>query len=59
MTKLSGIAKQALADYSDMELAVLVSDKRMKDYKTALSNRNVRLMGFHWHIWLESCCRIV
>ncbi len=44
MTKLSNIAKQALADYSDMELAVLVSDKRMKDYKVALSNRNVPLM---------------
>ncbi|WP_172891542.1 glutamate synthase-related protein [Cohaesibacter sp. ES.047] len=44
MTKLSGIARQAIADYSDMELAVMVSDKRMKDYKTALSNRNVRLM---------------
>ena len=44
MTKLSGIARKALEDYSDLELAVLVSDKRMKDYKTALSNRNVRLM---------------
>lgn len=44
MSKLSGIARQALSGYSDMELAVLVSDKRMRDYKTALSNRNVRLM---------------
>ncbi|WP_321338334.1 glutamate synthase-related protein [Breoghania sp.] len=44
MTKLAGIARQALSRYSDMELAVLVSDKRMRDYKTALSNRNVRLM---------------
>ena len=44
MTKLAAIARQALADYSDMEIAVMVSDKRMKDYKTALSNRNVRLM---------------
>ena len=44
MTKLAGIARQALAGYSDMEIAVMVSDKRMKDYKTALSNRNVRLM---------------
>ena len=44
MTKLAAIARQALSGYSDMELAVMVSDKRMKDYKTALSNRNVRLM---------------
>ena len=44
MTRLSALARQALADYSEMELAVMVSDKRMKDYKTALSNRNVRLM---------------
>jgi glutamate synthase (NADPH/NADH) large chain len=44
MSKLSGIARQALANYSDEQLAVMVSDKRMKDYKTALSNRNVRLM---------------
>ncbi|MEM9206345.1 MAG: glutamate synthase-related protein [Pseudomonadota bacterium] len=44
MQKLSATAKKALEKHSDMEIAVLVSDKRMKDYKTALSNRNVRLM---------------
>ncbi len=44
MTKLAALARQALSNYSEMELAVMVSDKRMKDYKTALSNRNVRLM---------------
>ncbi|WP_373236488.1 glutamate synthase-related protein [Cohaesibacter celericrescens] len=44
MTKLSAIAREALSGYSDMEIAVMVSDKRMRDYKTALSNRNVRLM---------------
>ena len=33
-----------MTTYSDMEIAVMVSDKRMRDYKTALSNRNVRLM---------------
>ncbi len=43
-SKLSGLARQALSGYAEMELAVLVSDKRMRDYKTALSNRNVRLM---------------
>ncbi|MCV6576918.1 MAG: glutamate synthase-related protein [Cohaesibacter sp.] len=44
MVKLAAIARTALATYSDEQLAVMVSDKRMRDYKTALSNRNVRLM---------------
>jgi glutamate synthase (NADPH/NADH) large chain len=44
MVKLAAIARNALANYSDEQLAVMVSDKRMRDYKTALSNRNVRLM---------------
>ncbi len=44
MTKLAAIGRQALSGYSETEIAVMVSDKRMKDYKTALSNRNVRLM---------------
>ncbi|HAT87690.1 MAG TPA: hypothetical protein DCS30_18150 [Rhizobiales bacterium] len=44
MVKLAAIARNALANYNDEQLAVMVSDKRMRDYKTALSNRNVRLM---------------
>ncbi|WP_068315410.1 glutamate synthase-related protein [Polycladidibacter hongkongensis] len=42
--KLAGHARKALESFGDEELAVMISDKRMKDYKTALSNRNVRLM---------------
>ena len=42
--KLAAFARKALDHYDDHQLAVMVSDKRMKDYKTALSNRNVRLM---------------
>lgn len=44
MQKLAAYARQAIALYSDEELAIMVSDKRMHDYKAALSARNVRLM---------------
>jgi len=33
--------KEALGQYSENELAVLLAQKRVKDYKTALSNREV------------------
>ncbi|WP_257098553.1 glutamate synthase-related protein [Pseudovibrio flavus] len=54
--KLAAFARKALESYTDLQLAVLISDKRMKDYKTALSNRNVRLMdnvGTHGWIILQ------
>ena len=53
LSKLSAFAKTALASYSDEELAVLISDKRMRDYKTALDLRNVRLRdGFGTFAWI-------
>lgn len=44
MQKLLGYAREALQGYTDEELAVLVGDKRIRDYKTALSKRNVLSM---------------
>ncbi len=54
LSKLSAFAKSALTSYSDEELAVLISDKRMRDYRTALNLRNVRLAdGFGTFAWIE------
>ena len=54
LSKLSAFAKTALTSYSDEELAVLISDKRMRDYKRALFLRNVRLAdGFGTFAWIE------
>ena len=54
LSKLSAFAKTALTSYSDEELAVLISDKRMRDYKRALDLRNVRLAdGFGTFAWIE------
>ncbi len=44
MSKLLGYAREALQGYDEQELAVLVGDKRLRDYKTALSRRNVLSM---------------
>lgn len=44
LKKLQGYAKTAVGEYSDEELAVLIADKRLGDYKQALSNRNVLSM---------------
>lgn len=44
MQKILRYAREALAGYSDQELAVLVADKRLTDYKAALSQRNIRAM---------------
>ena len=33
-------ARNAIADYSSEELAVLIADKRLRDYKEALNLRN-------------------
>jgi glutamate synthase (NADPH/NADH) large chain len=44
MQKILRYARQALAGYSDEELAVLVADKRLGDYKSALAQRNIRAM---------------
>ena len=59
LSKLSSFAKTALTSYSDEELAVLISDKRMRDYKTALGLRNVRLAdGFGTFAWIAHQDRI-
>ena len=53
LSKLSAFAKTALTSYSDEELAVLISNKRMHDYKAALDLRNVRLRdGFGTFAWI-------
>ncbi|MDQ8698127.1 glutamate synthase-related protein [Hyphomicrobium sp. LHD-15] len=44
MQKILRYARQALSHYSDADLAVLVADKRLTDYKSALSLRNIRSM---------------
>ncbi|MEM1238003.1 MAG: glutamate synthase-related protein, partial [Pseudomonadota bacterium] len=44
MAALSKHAKQAVADYCDEELAALVAHKRLTDFKTALSLRNILSM---------------
>ncbi|WP_151719453.1 glutamate synthase-related protein [Gemmobacter serpentinus] len=44
MTRLAKHARQAVADHSDAELAALVADKRLSDYKEALSLRNILSM---------------
>jgi len=40
MQKLSRYAREAIADYDDQGLAVLVSEKRLSDYRQALAGRN-------------------
>ncbi|NHK26847.1 glutamate synthase large subunit [Parvularcula flava] len=47
MQQLMKYARSALGNYSDEQLGVLVSDKRLKDYKEALSRRNVLSMYAH------------
>nr|WP_277815207.1 hypothetical protein [Aquisalinus flavus] len=47
MQQLMKYARAALGNYSDEQLGVLVSDKRLKDYKEALSRRNVLSMYAH------------
>ncbi|MFB7875732.1 glutamate synthase-related protein [Nocardia sp. NPDC056064] len=42
--KLQKYAREAIDGFSDDDLAVLVADKRLGDYKQALSRRNVRSM---------------
>ena len=42
--KLQRYAREAIDGFSDDDLAVLVADKRLTDYKEALSRRNVRSM---------------
>ncbi|MEL6915387.1 MAG: glutamate synthase-related protein [Pseudomonadota bacterium] len=44
MSALAKHARQAVADYSDQELAALVAHKRLSDFKTALSMRNILSM---------------
>ncbi|MFE6859739.1 glutamate synthase-related protein [Nocardia sp. NPDC057668] len=42
--KLQKYAREAIDGFSDEDLAVMVADKRLTDYKRALSERNVRSM---------------
>ena len=44
MVALSKHAKQAVADYDDAGLATLVANKRLSDFKRALSMRNILSM---------------
>ncbi|MEM6478190.1 MAG: glutamate synthase-related protein, partial [Pseudomonadota bacterium] len=44
MAALAKHARQAVADYSDVELAALVANKRLGDFKQALSMRNILSM---------------
>ncbi|MEO1795512.1 MAG: glutamate synthase-related protein [Pseudomonadota bacterium] len=44
MAALAKHARQAVADYSDEELAALVANKRLSDFKAALSMRNILSM---------------
>lgn len=44
MTRLAKHAKAALNGYDDAELAALIANKRLNDFKTALSARNIRSM---------------
>ncbi len=44
MQKLLRHAREALQSYSDDEIAALVADKRLGDYRAALSQRNVLAM---------------
>ncbi|MGU3494970.1 glutamate synthase-related protein [Xanthobacteraceae bacterium A53D] len=57
MQKIFRHAQEALQGYSDEEIAALVADKRLTDYKTALSQRNVLSMdgpGTYGWILLQS-----
>ncbi|MBF6214027.1 glutamate synthase large subunit [Nocardia puris] len=42
--KLQKYAREAIDGFSDEDLAVLIANKRLTDYKEALSKRNVRFM---------------
>ncbi|SNR80116.1 glutamate synthase (NADPH/NADH) large chain [Methylobacillus rhizosphaerae] len=44
MQKLQRYAREAIEGYSDLELAVLIADKRLRDYKSALDLRNILSM---------------
>jgi len=44
MSSLAKHAKTALSEYKDNELAALISDKRLTDFKQALALRNVMSM---------------
>tara|TARA_Y100001954_G_C15232345_1_gene324034 strand:- start:163 stop:462 length:300 start_codon:yes stop_codon:yes gene_type:complete len=44
MSALSKHAKKALAHYKDSEIAALVANKRLLDFKEALSKRNILSM---------------
>ncbi|MEM9701595.1 MAG: glutamate synthase-related protein, partial [Planctomycetota bacterium] len=57
MSALAKHARAALSGYDDAGLAALISDKRLRDFKTALSLRTVPLTGspgtFSWIKYLD------
>lgn len=44
MSRLARYARDAIADYDDLQLAVMVADKRLSDYRRALAGRNTLSM---------------
>lgn len=44
LKKLQAYARDAVSEYDDEQLAVLIADKRLRDYKSALAARNVLSM---------------
>ena len=44
LKKLQAFARTAVSEYSDEELAVMIANKRLGDYKQALATRNVLSM---------------
>ncbi len=56
MQQLMKYARNALNSFSDEQLAVLLSNKRLQDYKTALSRRDVLGMhSFATYGWIMRC----
>ncbi|MEM6680696.1 MAG: glutamate synthase-related protein, partial [Pseudomonadota bacterium] len=57
MSQLAKHARTAIADYDDRDLSALVANKRLSDFKRALSMRNVLSMdspGTYGWIWHQS-----
>ncbi|MFD6858285.1 glutamate synthase-related protein [Rhodococcus sp. NPDC060090] len=55
ISKLERYALEAISDHTDTQLAALVADKRLTDYKQALALRNVRSVDapgtYGWILW--------
>ena len=63
ISKLQRHARSAIEGYSDDELASLIANKRMTDYKAALTQRNIRSMDslatYGWIIYQDASNREV